>query len=214
MQLYKVARKVIGRAGGFRLSLLVIALALISITAFTACSSTSIKPSDFKGSPVDPPFPAQDFTLVDRNGQNFRLSDQRGHVVLLFFGYTRCPDACPLTISAWAQAYNTLGETAQDVRWVMVTVDPGYDTLQVLGEFLIHYNQQFIGLTGSLEDLHPVYKAYGVVRLPLGPEYDDAVAHTDRSFLIDPQGNIRATLLSIQNPQDIAHDILLLQKAK
>ena len=91
------------------------------------------KPYQFKGSVISPAVPAADFTLVTPDGGTFRLSDARGQVVILFFGYTHCPDECPATLANFKQIIRRLGDRSQEVTFLLITVDPEQDTPQVLG---------------------------------------------------------------------------------
>lgn len=170
------------------------------------------RPHTFHGSLIDPPVPATDFTLNDQNGKPFRLSGQSGSVVLLFFGYTSCPDACPATLTQFKRIRSELGKDGDRVRFVLVTVDPQRDTAEQLKEYLIGFDPSFIGLTGSFVDLDLVYRSYGVYQaIPVpGPAY--TVDHTDRVYAIDPKGNLRLTYTSDTTADDLAQDVRQLLK--
>ncbi len=147
----------------------------------------------YQGVLIDPPAPATDFELIDQNGQPFRLSEQRGDVVLIFFGYTNCPDVCPVTLSEYKRIKEELGEQAGRVRFVFITVDPERDTTERLKGYVESFDPSFIGLTGDSESLEQVFKAYGVYyeRRDVGSAAGYLVDHTARTYLIDPQGNWR-----------------------
>jgi protein SCO1 len=153
----------------------------------------------YHGSLINPPVVAADFSLVDQNGSPFRLSEQRGKIVLLFFGYTHCPDVCPVTLSQFRQVKGQLGNKAEEVRFVLITVDPERDTVEQLRRYVPNFDPDFIGLTGSRSDLEKVWKSYGVYaeEQPHGDSghSDDAylVDHTARVYLVDQQGNWRLT---------------------
>ncbi len=169
--------------------------------------------SPFRGSVLSQPVPAYDFSLNDQHGQPFRLSDQRGKVVLLFFGYASCPDVCPTTLGDWKQVHARLGEDADRVRFVFITVDPERDTPERLKQHLALFHPDFIGLTGSLEELEPVYQAYGVYYEKVeAPEsaLGYLVNHTSSDFVIDPQGNWRLRHSFGTPIDDIVHDVRLL----
>jgi protein SCO1/2 len=102
---------------------------------------------------------APDFTLTDQHGRPFTLADQRGHPVVLFFGYTHCPDACPTTLAHLAKAVASPGVPA-DVRVAFITVDPERDSPAVLNRYVALFDPNFYGLTGGLTTLDPVYSAY------------------------------------------------------
>ena len=136
------------------------ALALLAVAGLlAACGGPS-----FRGSVMDEPVPVPDFTLQDHTGQPFRLADQRGNVVLLFFGYTSCPDVCPTTLATWRQVHDLLGDEAGRTRFVFVTVDPERDTGERLGRHVQAFNPDFLGLTGTPEQLQEALnhqKAHG-----------------------------------------------------
>lgn len=149
----------------------------------------------FHGSVFDPPIPAADFDLIDQNGADFRLSDQTGKIVLVFFGYTHCPDVCPVTLSQFKQIKKQLGKNAEQVRFVFITVDPDRDTIAEINRYVPNFDADFIGLTGQIADLEKVWKSYGVfaAKQPVDPQGNYLVDHTARIYLIDQQGNWRLT---------------------
>ena len=102
---------------------------------------------------------APDFTLTDQDAHSFTLSAQRGHPVVLFFGYTHCPDACPTTLAHLARAVRD-PQAPRDVRVAFVTVDPDRDSPAALKRYVRIFNPAFVGLTGSLRTLDPVYSHY------------------------------------------------------
>lgn len=154
-----------------------------------------VRPYTYQGSLINPPPPAADFTLTDQNGTPFRLSDQQGKVVLIFFGYTNCPDVCPVTLSEFKQVRQKLGDKAQDVRFVFVTVDPERDTQEKIKKFLANFDPSIIGLTGDPAALDAVYKNYGVAheKVDVGSAAGYLVNHTAITYAIDKRGNWRLT---------------------
>ncbi len=167
----------------------------------------------FHGTLLQPPLSIADFALTNQDGQTTRLSEYRGKLVLLFFGYTHCPDACPLTLAHFKNIRNDLGADAAQVRFVLVTVDPERDTPAQLKEYLSQFDASFIGLTAGADALAPVYRAYGVsIEQILDDEHShDAVAHTSAVFLLDGQGQIRLIYTDIPW-EDITSDIRFLLK--
>ena len=178
------------------LGLLVIASAILFFTQ---------KPS-FKGAVISPPWNSPDIRLTDHNGQPFVLSNQRGKVVLLYFGYVNCPDECPLTMAHIKLALQSLGDRAKDVQVVMVSTDPARDTPQALKDFMDHFDPSFLGLTGTPAELQKAWKDYGVT-VENGGE-----THSTYLYVIDPSGNVRETFLPDTEPKDIATDVGLLLK--
>lgn len=166
----------------------------------------------FQGSLIDPPLPAKDFVLVDQHGQLFRLSEQRGHVVLLYFGYTYCPDVCPATLAQYRQIKIALGDKAEQVRFVFATVDPERDTPEQLRSYLERFDGSFIGLSGPRADLERVWKDYGiyVAKNEAEPSTGYLVDHSARIYVVDTQGNLRLTYSFGTDSQPIVQDVLVL----
>jgi protein SCO1/2 len=169
----------------------------------------SRQPYVYKGSSIDPPVPAANFELTNQVGDKFELSDQRGKLVLMFFGYTHCPDVCPLTLSNMKYIREQLGEKADEVSFVFVTVDPERDTQERLREFLQVFDASFIGLTGTRAELEPVWKSYGVyqAKQEVGSSAGYLVDHTARTYVIDQDGNWRLTYPFEMTKEDILADV-------
>jgi protein SCO1/2 len=147
----------------------------------------------YQGVLIDPPATAFDFELTDQYGEPFQLSDQRGNVVLIFFGYTNCPDVCPVTLSEFKRIKEQLGDQAERVRFVYITVDPERDSQERVQAYLNNFDPNFIGLVGERESLEPIWEAYGVYakRQDVGSAAGYLIDHTARTYLIDAQGNWR-----------------------
>lgn len=168
----------------------------------------------FQGSLIEPPVAAQEFSLRDQYGQPFSLSEQRGKIVLLFFGYTHCPDICPATLAKYNQIVQRLGSQADQVRFVMITADPARDTADQLKAYLDRFNPDFIGLWGPEQILRVVYQNYWVFvekeqdPANLSPEY--LVTHSSQVFLIDPEGNLRLLYPPEIEAEAVAQDLAYL----
>lgn len=184
---------------------LLIALALVVGAAAWAVARRGAPP--FHGRAVEPPRPAPDFTLTGPDGQPFRLSQLQGRAVVLFFGYTHCPDVCPATLSTFEAVKQALGAEGERVRFVFVTVDPERDTPQRLREYLRRFDPEFIGLSGDPETLAAVREAYGIYAARAGdhqggmPSGHYVMTHTATSFVIDPAGRLRVSY-SFGTPAD------------
>ena len=167
------------------------------------------RPYTFQGSLIDPPIEAADFELTDQNGQPFRLSDHQGKVVLIFYGYTNCPDVCPLTLSDFKLIKADLGEQADQVSFVFITVDPERDSQERLKVYLANFDPVFSGLTGSRSELESVWTAYGVyqAKQETGSAAGYLVDHTARTYAIDKQGNLRLTYPFEMERQAILDDV-------
>jgi protein SCO1 len=163
----------------------------------------------YQGSLINPPVPAADFTLTDQQGQQFRLSDQKGKVVLIFFGFTNCTDVCPLTMAQFKQVKESLGDLAKDVRFVFITVDPQRDDVEVVRTYIEKFDPSFFGLTGDQANLAGVWKDYGVyVNKDATDSQDNYIdEHTARIYAIDAKGNWRLTYLYGTETDAIAQDI-------
>ena len=143
---------------------------------------------------LEPAQPAPDFTLTDQEGRPFQLSAQRGKIVLLYFGFTQCPDLCPTTLAEMANLRRKLGAEAQTVQVALITVDPERDTGEVMGAYVRVFDPTFIGLHGTREQIDPVLRAYGVTavkrELPnsaMGYTMD----HSSFVYVIDQTGRWR-----------------------
>lgn len=188
---------------------------LLFIGVVAAWTILFAKPASFRGTTYAEPYPpASDFTLARGDGSSFQLSQMRGQVVLLFFGYTSCPDVCPTTLAELNQAMGQLGADAEKVRVVFVSVDPARDTPERVQEYVNHFNPAFIGLSGSEAELTKVWREYGVFReiVEGTSALGYIVNHTARVTLIDANGDLRISF-SFETPvDDIVHDLNLILK--
>ena len=190
-------------------SFLIIGLVALGVYLFAP-------PATLRGTVYSEPYPpAPEIELRRANGDGFRLSQMRGNIVLLFFGYTSCPDFCPTTMAEMKSALEKIGEEkAEQVRVVFVTVDPERDTPERVQEYVNHFNSEFIGLSGTEEELRQTWHDYGVFRQVV--EGTSAagylVDHTARVTLIDQEGNLRVSYAFDTPVDDIVHDLKLLLK--
>lgn len=165
----------------------------------------------FKAGVFDPPRPAPDFTLQGTSGQELKLSQYRGKVVLLAFGYSHCLSVCPITLHTFAQALRQLGAAAAGVQVLYVTVDAQRDTPEKLKIFVGGFDPRIIGGTGTESQLAQVRKDYGVTatRIPDGNSY--MYDHSSSIYLIDRAGRIRALMPYGHPPEDFVNDVRILQ---
>ncbi len=164
------------------------------------------------GAAVTPPRLVQDFTLTDQTGEPVRLSDLRGKVTLMFFGYTHCPDVCPTTLFDYTLVKRELGKDADKVAFVFISVDGGRDTPEVLADYLSRFDSSFIGLRGDMETLERIAPEYGLVAKADTHSHHDSddnyfVEHTSPSFLIDSKGYLRTVYFYGTEPDVIAAGI-------
>lgn len=169
---------------------------------------------ELKSGVFDPPRIAPNFSLPGSDGKTFILSEQKGKVLVLGFGFSHCPDVCPVTLANLSQVFKNLGDLAADVRVAYITVDPERDTVGRLYEYMAHFNPGFIGITGSPDQLAEVRKEYGIIaakKIHKDGSYE--VHHSSYLYLIDRDGMLRALIPFGKSANDISHDIRILLQA-
>jgi protein SCO1 len=139
-----------------------------------------------------------DFTLTDQNGKSVKLSDLRGKAVLIFFGYTHCPDVCPMTMADYKRIKQDLAQTAPEladrVEYVMISVDGQRDTPAVMKKYVEMFDPSFIGLTGDPDQVANIGVDFGVkveIQKTSPNQANYTVAHTSFTYLLDPGGHWR-----------------------
>ena len=164
------------------------ALALLTMlvgchTGQPAFQSTDITGADF----------GKAFTLTDHNGKPRSLEDFRGQVVVMFFGFTHCPDVCPTTLAELAGAVNKLGPAGEKVQVLLVTIDPERDTPELLAKYVTAFNPKFLALRGNAEQTARVAKEFKVIYQKVaGPQAQNySVDHSAGSYIFDRQGRLR-----------------------
>lgn len=157
--------------------------------------AAGLAPYQFRGVQIDPPVPAPRFQLIDQDGGVFDLEDQRGSLLLISFGYTNCPDVCPVTLTKYKRIRQELGSRAGEVRFLMVTVDPERDSPQRLKTYLDGFDAEIIGLTGTQAEMESVWASFNVYRQKRdqGSAAGYQLDHTSITYLIDRAGNWRLT---------------------
>lgn len=150
-----------------------------------------------------------DFGLASTVADTSRLSDFRGKVVLLNFGFTSCPDVCPMVLSRMSKALNELEDERAKVQPVFVSFDPERDTVERLKAYLQFFGKDFVGMTGTPEQIAKVARQYGVVYLPQKSEsaMGTMFAHSDYIYLLDQQGRVRALFANSDAIDKIVDDI-------
>ena len=135
------------------------------------------------------------FTLVDQTGKTVNNGDLEGRLLLIFFGYTFCPDVCPNALTTMTEALDLLGATADDITPVFITVDPERDTPEQLAMYVEYFHPRLVGLTGTAEQIAKVAKAYRVYYAKAGEDGVDAddyiMDHTSITYLMDRDGTFR-----------------------
>lgn len=162
-----------------------------------------------RGIVFEDPEPAAPLVLTDAEGKTFDLAAQRGAVVLVYFGYTHCPDVCPTTMSDWASAKRALGEDAEQVRFVFVSVDPGRDTPELSLAYARQFDAAFVGLTGTDAELEALKTAWHIAAYPEGDPRtrDYTVAHPAHTYVIDTEGRLRVLYEPGVRGEELAEDI-------
>jgi protein SCO1 len=175
---------------------------------------TYARPYTYQGSLIEPPVSAPDFELVDQHGQPFRLSDQSDKVILIFFGYTHCPDVCPVTLTDFKKIKSQLGDHSENVAFLFISTDPERDTPKQLMDYLKNFDPEFVGLTGDRSSIVPVWQDYGVYqeKVESGDPDNYLVDHSARTYIIDKHGNLRLTYLFGTGSEVIAEDVAHLLK--
>lgn len=147
-----------------------------------------LQPHAFHGTLLQATTPATDFRLDTSLGEPMQLSDFRGKYVLLYFGYTYCPDACPLTLNDLADMLKLLGPTAADVQVILVSLDPERDTVAQLAAYLPHFHPSFLGMTGNAEAILQAATQFGIFYEKRGDTVGYTVDHTSTVVVVDPEG--------------------------
>lgn len=132
-----------------------------------------------------------DFVLTAGSGEDFALNSVRGRIVLLSFGYTHCPDICPLTLARYRAVLNALGKQARELQPILITVDPTRDTPAKLQAYVRYFDPRIIGLTGTSAQLSVVERQYGAVASISGSGDKSEVSHSDYVYLLDDLGRVR-----------------------
>jgi len=192
-----------------RNSLRILAAAVFALLVAPAAAGS---PPALKAGVFDPPRQAPDFSLTSSTGHELKISQYRGKVVLLAFGFTSCTEVCPTTLNTFAVARRKLGPQAADVQVVYVTVDPHRDVPARLAKYLGSFDPTFVGGTGTEDQLAAVRSSYGISaeKKIIGNDY--TYAHSSFAFLIDRAGRIRGLMPYGHSPDDYANDLTILLK--
>lgn len=171
----------------FALLILLVGLAVVGAGCQVLASAY-----EYKGSVLEPAAPLPDFELTATTGQPFHLSEVKGDIALIYFGYTYCPDVCPLTMADVRQALNGL-EGRERVHVIFISVDPERDTPEVLGRYLAAFDPSFIGLSDDFEQVKEVMKPYGAFaekEMVADSTAGYLVSHSARLYLVNSEQNL------------------------
>ena len=187
----------------------IFALAAASILAGCHTGQPGFQSTDITGADF-----GKAFTLTDHNGKPRSLEDFRGRVVVMFFGFTHCPDVCPTTLAELAGAVKKLGPAGEKVQVLLVTIDPQRDTPELLAKYVTAFNAKFLALRGSADETARVAKEFKVIYQKVaGPRPENyAMDHSAGSYIFDRQGRLRLYVGYGRGADVFAHDIDLLLK--
>ncbi|MBL8146385.1 MAG: SCO family protein [Anaerolineae bacterium] len=159
------------------------------------------------GTVINPPLLVRDFTLPASTGADLSLHELDGKFRMIFFGYLHCPDFCPLTMAEFKRVKQLLGEYANDVDFIYISVDGARDTPELLARYLNNFDPNFIGFSGddvTLAGIQPDYGFYYQRRLGTGSQAEYVVDHSTRSYLLDRAGRLRSSFTYDTSPEAIA----------
>jgi protein SCO1/2 len=188
---------------------------LAAIAAAMLVAACGPQAPTFKGADITGASFGRELALADHHGNARALADFRGKAVVIFFGFTQCPDVCPTALSALADAMRRLGPDAARVQVLFVTVDPERDTAELLASYVPAFHPSFLGLRGDAEATARVAKEFKVLYQKVPGQTPDTYTmdHSAGLYLFDPQGRLRVFESHGQGAEAIAHDLRELLRA-
>ena len=178
-------------------------LGLLALSA-VACEDRA----SFRGVALEPPEPAPALRLAGAAGDTFDLAAERGNVVLLFFGYTQCPDVCPTTLAEWAQVRRALGDDAERVRFVFVSVDPERDTPAIARDYARRFDASFVGLVADSATMTRLTPDFHLAAHAVPGEAGQyTMSHGSHFLVYDPRGRLRVLHTSGSTADDVRADV-------
>ncbi|MQR00400.1 SCO family protein [Glaciimonas soli] len=201
-----------------------VTLSLVVVFSLAACGEKDANSSASKSSADSQPVSqfmntdvtglgyAHDFALTDHTGKPRTLADFKGKAVVVFFGYTQCPDVCPTTMAEMANAMKELGPLADKVQVLFITLDPARDTQALLAQYVPAFDPHFLGLYGDQAATDKVAKEFRVFyqKVPGSKAGSYTIDHTAGSYVFDPEGHIRLFVRNGEGPEPLVHDLKLL----
>jgi protein SCO1/2 len=165
-----------------------------------------IEESYFLPAPLESP----SFTLTSHFGEPTTSKDFKGKILAVFFGYTSCPDVCPLTLTRLSETFRLLEEEGNRIQVIFVSVDPARDTPGQIARYLANFHPSFLGLTGTEEEIRAVAEGFGAYFSANGSGEHYTVDHTARTFVVDTEGRIPLTFPVTASPLEMATDLATL----
>jgi len=181
-------------------------LSLLIISMLGCSPKPSFKNVDITGSTAF----GNNFSLLDSNGNAKTMADYKGKVVVVFFGFTQCPDVCPTTLTEMDEALKLLGPKADKVQVIFITVDPERDTASVMAQYVPAFNSRFVGLRPADEaGLEKVAKDFRIYykKVPGSKPGSYTMDHSAGSYVLDQNGQLRIYIKHAQGPEVLAHDL-------
>lgn len=191
-----------------------VAALLLAGTVLIGCDSVRAPEQKFVSADITGGDWGKNFQLTDHAGKQRTLADFKGKAVVLFFGYTNCPDVCPTTMVKLAHAMEKLGNDSERVQVLMVTLDPKRDTQEVLSKYVPAFHPSFLGLTGDEQQVDAAAKEFKVIRVLQKPNENGfyTIDHSGQTYAFDPQGRLRLFFRDAQPVDDIVKDLQTLLK--
>lgn len=179
------------------------------LLAFTAGTLAACAERPWHGIVLDPPSAAPPLAMSRADSGQFRLAEATGDVVLLYFGYTHCPDVCPTTMADWARAKRALGADTTGVRFIFLSVDPGRDTPAEALAYARQFDPAFAGYGVNDFELARILRDWGIAAYPEGDPRtrDYTVAHPAHTYVVDDRGRLRLMIPPGVRGEQIAEDV-------
>ncbi|MEZ4503424.1 MAG: SCO family protein [Dehalococcoidia bacterium] len=191
-------------------------VAVVAVAVFGVARFLDDEPYTYAAIQIESPQAMPDIRLTTASGQSWALSESDAEVTAVYFGYTHCPDVCPLTMSELAAARDAMPEDRQaEFQVVMVTVDPARDTPEVMDTYVHHFDDSFIGLSGTEDEVAGVMQGWGILaqREDVEGSASYFMSHPAGVNVVDADGRIRLLIPIGVDPKAIASDILHLMDA-
>jgi protein SCO1/2 len=183
--------------------------ACVLTLSLAACDKLPGKQASFQNTDVTGLDYAKGFSLTDHTGKPRTLADYKGKVVIVFFGYTQCPDVCPTTMAEMAGVMQKLGAQADQVQVLFITLDPERDTQQLLASYVPAFDKRFVGLYGTPEQTAKTAKEFKVFysKVPGSSPGSYTIDHTAGSYVFDKEGRLRLFIRHGGGADPIVHDV-------
>jgi len=188
---------------------------VLSLTLALSLAACGAKGPSFQATDLTGASFGRDFELTAPDGKPRRLADFRGKAVVVFFGYTQCPDVCPTTLAALADAMKQLGADADRVQVLFVTIDLERDTPALLSQYVPAFDPRFLGLYGDADATARTAKEFKIIyqKVPGAAPGSYTMDHSAGTYIFDPQGRLRLYVSNAQGPDVFAHDLRELLRA-